>query len=233
VLVFAILPPLQQFGIITGLTIVYAFLASVLVLPSLLAVWTKYVGPDDVFPAPDADDAATGAASEAGAAATGAGEGPSAERSLDRSVVAPGGTVTVTVETEGIDGRAVLYERTDGTPAFEDATPTPVRKAAAGQVVSAAFDGQNPTLTYTVTVPEDAADGERFGVDGALVVDGELHETGGIREVEVVADVFERVTASGGVSEADLSDAYAGFEREELTDAQLSRINQAWTREDD
>ena len=46
VLAFAILPALQQFGIITGLTIVYAFLASVLVLPSLLVVWTRYLGPD-------------------------------------------------------------------------------------------------------------------------------------------------------------------------------------------
>ena len=46
VLAFAILPPLQQFGIITGLTIIYAFLASVLVLPSLLVVWTKYFGPE-------------------------------------------------------------------------------------------------------------------------------------------------------------------------------------------
>ncbi|MFC6904651.1 MMPL family transporter [Halalkalicoccus tibetensis] len=46
VLVFAILPPLQQFGLITGLTIVYAFLGSVFVLPSLLAVWARYLGPD-------------------------------------------------------------------------------------------------------------------------------------------------------------------------------------------
>ncbi len=45
VLAFAILPALQQFGIITGLTIIYAFLASVLVLPSLLVVWTRYFGP--------------------------------------------------------------------------------------------------------------------------------------------------------------------------------------------
>ncbi|WP_227354590.1 MMPL family transporter [Haladaptatus salinisoli] len=45
VLAFAILPALQQFGIITGLTIIYAFLASVLVLPSLLVVWTRYLGP--------------------------------------------------------------------------------------------------------------------------------------------------------------------------------------------
>ncbi|UHQ98666.1 MMPL family transporter (plasmid) [Natrinema zhouii] len=53
VLAFAILPPLQQFGIITGMTIIYAFLASVFVLPSLLVVWTKYLGPDASFDAPD------------------------------------------------------------------------------------------------------------------------------------------------------------------------------------
>uniref|UniRef100_UPI000FFBE92C MMPL family transporter n=1 Tax=Halorussus pelagicus TaxID=2505977 RepID=UPI000FFBE92C len=47
VLVFAILPALQQFGVITGLTIVYAFLASVLVLPSLLVLWTRYLGPGE------------------------------------------------------------------------------------------------------------------------------------------------------------------------------------------
>ncbi|UPV73692.1 MMPL family transporter [Halorussus limi] len=47
VLVFAILPALQQFGIITALTIIYAFLASVLVLPSLLTLWTRYLGPDE------------------------------------------------------------------------------------------------------------------------------------------------------------------------------------------
>ncbi|WP_339106068.1 MMPL family transporter [Haloterrigena salinisoli] len=59
VLAFAILPPLQQFGIITGMTIVYAFLASVLVLPSLLVVWTKYFGPDVSFDAPSSSPAPT------------------------------------------------------------------------------------------------------------------------------------------------------------------------------
>jgi predicted RND superfamily exporter protein len=49
-LAFAILPALQQFGIITALTIVYAFLASVLVLPSLLVLWTRYLGPSGYFP---------------------------------------------------------------------------------------------------------------------------------------------------------------------------------------
>ena len=47
-LTLAILPVLSQFGIITGLTIIYAFLASVIVLPSLLVLWTRYLGPSDV-----------------------------------------------------------------------------------------------------------------------------------------------------------------------------------------
>ena len=50
-LALAILPVLQQFGIITGLTIIYAFLASVLVLPSMLVAWTRYLGPSQHFPA--------------------------------------------------------------------------------------------------------------------------------------------------------------------------------------
>jgi len=49
VLAFAILPALQQFGIITGITIAYAFLGSVFVLPSFLALWTRYLGPSDVL----------------------------------------------------------------------------------------------------------------------------------------------------------------------------------------
>ena len=48
VLVFAILPPLQQFGLITSLTILYAFLGSVFVLPSMLVLWTQYLGPPGV-----------------------------------------------------------------------------------------------------------------------------------------------------------------------------------------
>ncbi|RQH01268.1 MMPL family transporter [Natrarchaeobius oligotrophus] len=48
-LAFAILPVLRQFGIITALTITYAFLASVVVLPTLLVLWTRYFGPDVSF----------------------------------------------------------------------------------------------------------------------------------------------------------------------------------------
>ncbi|WP_435114910.1 MMPL family transporter [Halolamina sp. C58] len=236
VLIFAILPPLQQFGQITGLTIIYAFLASVLVLPSLLAVWTRFVGPDGVFPAPDegADDgdAGTDDGDDGGSAAAAGSpsEAPRAERRFDRSVVGPDGTVTVTIETTGVDGRAVVYERAAGTPTVESATPEPVRYVETDGVLSVALEGENPTLRYTTTVPEGATDGETVAFDGAVVVGGEAYKTDGDSEVSVVSDVFERVTASGTVSAADLADAYDGFEREELTEAQLSRINQAWTR---
>ncbi|SEP81259.1 efflux RND transporter permease subunit [Natrinema salaciae] len=64
-LAFAILPALRQFGIITGLTITYAFLASVVVLPTLLVLWTRYFGPDVSFDASDDRLAAT-AASDGG-----------------------------------------------------------------------------------------------------------------------------------------------------------------------
>ncbi|PSP59815.1 Patched family protein, partial [Halobacteriales archaeon QH_7_66_37] len=73
-LALAILPVLQQFGIITGLTIIYAFLASVLVLPSMLVVWTRYLGPSGYFPTAEdegevsgPDDAAETPAPDGGA----------------------------------------------------------------------------------------------------------------------------------------------------------------------
>jgi len=48
VLSLALLPTLRQFGLITALMIVYAFLGAVLVLPSLLVLWARYLGPDVV-----------------------------------------------------------------------------------------------------------------------------------------------------------------------------------------
>ena len=40
-LVFSLLPPMKQFGIIIALTIFYAFVASIFVLPTLLVLWAK------------------------------------------------------------------------------------------------------------------------------------------------------------------------------------------------
>jgi len=41
-LVFALMPPLQQFGGITALTILFSFLASVFILPTFLVLWAKW-----------------------------------------------------------------------------------------------------------------------------------------------------------------------------------------------
>jgi predicted RND superfamily exporter protein len=42
----ALLPVLGQFGVITAVAIAYAFVASVVGLPALLVLWTRYLGPD-------------------------------------------------------------------------------------------------------------------------------------------------------------------------------------------
>lgn len=51
ILVFATMPPLQQFGGITALTILFSFLASVFILPTFLVMWAKIrnrrMGDDD------------------------------------------------------------------------------------------------------------------------------------------------------------------------------------------
>ncbi len=45
ILVFAINPTLQQFGLITGIMIGYSFLGAVVLLPALLAIWAKLATP--------------------------------------------------------------------------------------------------------------------------------------------------------------------------------------------
>ncbi|MFB6188282.1 MAG: RND family transporter [Halapricum sp.] len=44
VLMLALVPSLERFGFVTATAIVYAFLASVFVLPSILVLWTRYTG---------------------------------------------------------------------------------------------------------------------------------------------------------------------------------------------
>jgi len=41
-LIFAVMPPLQQFGGITALTILFSFLSSVFILPTFLVIWAKW-----------------------------------------------------------------------------------------------------------------------------------------------------------------------------------------------
>jgi predicted RND superfamily exporter protein len=112
VLVFAILPPLQQFGFITGLTIVYAFFASVFVLPSLLVVWTRYLGPDDAFgPSDEPDTRDDGSTPADGVREPAAGGAPDAPVATSEVAESPSGSVT--------NGDAVV---TNGAPAAAQST---------------------------------------------------------------------------------------------------------------
>lgn len=47
-LLVAFVPVLRQFGVVTGLMIAYAFLASVVLLPALLVLWTRLFRPDAI-----------------------------------------------------------------------------------------------------------------------------------------------------------------------------------------
>jgi len=76
VLTLAVLTVLGQFGILTAISIIYSFLASLLVLPSTLAVWDRIVNDDPGVPmgpraepgdGADGDVGATGAADDAAA----------------------------------------------------------------------------------------------------------------------------------------------------------------------
>jgi hypothetical protein len=74
VLTLAVLTVLGQFGILTAMSIVYSFVASLLVLPSTLVVWDRFVNDDPEVPmgprAGPGDDAveSTGAAADDAAA---------------------------------------------------------------------------------------------------------------------------------------------------------------------
>ena len=224
VLVFAILPPLQQFGLITGITILYAFLASVLVLPSLLAIWTRFVGPADV----DGDsegDVATMAADEQ--AATGERAGT---RDIAHTVAAPGDSVPVTVSVTGLDGRSVVHETSDVPVTFHDATPVPVDTATADGSLYAAFEGDSATVEYAVEIPADATDGASFDIEGDVLAGDETTEIEGETTIQVIPDLFERITVAGEVSDADLRRAADQYEAGELSETQMGRIHRAWVR---
>ena len=231
-LVFAILPPLQQFGTITGLTIVYAFLASVLVLPSLLVVWTRFVGPDDVGLSSEDPPSDSAPPAVATMEAADAADSPGVTRQIDRSVAGPGEVVTVTVRVHGVDGRVVVREEAAGDVTVTDRSPDPVDVTVSDGSVYVAWDGGDPTITYEVTVPADAGDGDRVWFEGEVLLAGDARPIDGEESVEVVTDVFERIIAEGSVSPSDLRAAYDRFEAGALSRSQLERVNRAWLRDD-
>jgi len=209
VLALAIFPALQQFGIITGLTIVYAFIASVVVLPSLLVVWTKYLSPDDI-PAPDAAGDTTpddGVGDDPGTVDDGGDDGDdggpdplAADSTDDDSVVAADETVDPLTTSSGPDPDAG-----DGSATPEGATTGPVPGAVAddddaGTEADAAAEEPSPA-TRTV-YPETVAPGDEFsvsidvdGVSGRVVLVEDAPGVGG--EITTLDPSPESVTQVG------------------------------------
>ncbi|WP_439027906.1 efflux RND transporter permease subunit [Haloarchaeobius sp. DT45] len=167
VLTVAILPFLQQFGLITALTIVFAFVASVVVLPSLLVLWTRFVHPetlavegagedddgeddDDGVATPDiaapAIAASDGDDPVAAPRASTEPEGPAdlaeplAARTLEYGHVHPGQTLRVSVAVDAVDDRVVLRDRAIGSETtVVDVSPEPTQVMAHDGVVFVAW----------------------------------------------------------------------------------------------
>jgi hydrophobe/amphiphile efflux-3 (HAE3) family protein len=126
VLLVAILPFLQSFGLITALTIVFAFLASVFVLPSLLVVWVRFVGDEAVTATDATDDLVSAAVAEDGSVSAAVSEdGPISPDVSEDGPISPAvsedgsvsatptedGPVTVTRATRTIDRPYVLPDQ--------------------------------------------------------------------------------------------------------------------------
>jgi predicted RND superfamily exporter protein len=207
VLAFAILPPLQQFGIITGLTIIYAFLAAVLVLPTLLVVWTKYLGPDwvtgmDVDDSADYDDDTTAPATAPGSdAEAAADDDPVGEATADNPTLSDAGADdnadSESVANDDVDSDAVSDDDADSNAAADDAVGE--RALGAPDAASGADEPHREldrdlvqpggTVTATVDVPTH---------DGRVVL-SETVRGGTVTLLEATPDPVDTVVDSDTV----------------------------------
>ncbi|MFC7073400.1 MMPL family transporter [Halovenus rubra] len=192
VLVLAILPPLQEFGLITALTIIYAFLSSVFVLPSFLVLWTKYLGPDEQIsggasgspssdgtepPSVNGDPSSTvtehepataGAPSTESRPSTGGEETVPTEptRSVESSTLDSGSSYEVTLSVPLEPGLTVLTERPAGTPTeVETFGPTPLTTETDDGVVEVQWDAETQTVAtiqLTARLPDNSSGDATF-----------------------------------------------------------------------
>jgi len=225
VLLVAILPFLQSFGLITALTIVFAFLASVFVLPSLLVVWARLTGHGeeaDTDDSQDEDARDTSTITES-----------TVTRTIDPSYVLPDESVSVTVLLQGLNGRVSLQESAPSEFDTLEIEPEPVATNRRDGTVAVYWDIEEPTrdatVSYTVDLPSESGDGLELAFDGrAESADGQ-YVIGGDETAVVVGDVFQRVLERGEVTDADIETAVG---REGVTDAEFDRLRRAWLEED-
>ncbi|NHN49229.1 MMPL family transporter [Halostella sp. JP-L12] len=226
VLLVAILPFLQSFGLITALTIVFAFLASVFVLPSLLVVWARFMGHDTAT-----ERAGTVTAAESnGKALT---VDLDATRAIHRPYILPDQSIPVTVSLRNVRGRVSLRETVPGEIADFDVVPEPVTIDRCDGRVTVFWDvGESPskvTLEYTVELPGEAADGDVVTLEGIVENRDGLHSVNGDETATVVEDVFQRVLERGTVTDVDIEEA---VERDDVTPTEVDRLRRVWLEGD-
>jgi hydrophobe/amphiphile efflux-3 (HAE3) family protein len=215
VLLVAILPFLQSFGLITALTIVSAFLASVFVLPSLLVVWARFMGHET--------GAGTASGGEAGRTE------PDATRTILRPYVLPGQSIPVTVTVHRARSRVSLREVVPGEIVDLDVDPEPVAVNVQDDSVTAFWDleasPREATLEYTVALCDDPADGDVFTFAGVVEAGDGGRPVDGDETVTVVEDVFQRVLERGSVIGADVELA---VDSDDVTAVEVDRLRRAW-----
>jgi preprotein translocase subunit SecF len=221
VLLVAILPFLQSFGLITALTIVFAFLASVFVLPSLLVVWVRFVDPETVT---ERTDTATAVESTDNAA----GGNFDATRTIHRRYLSPDQSIPVTVSLRPVRNRVSLRETVPGEISDIDATPEPVAVGRDDGNVTVYWDvdaaPSETTLEYTVELPGEATDGDAVTFEGVVENEDGRHSVNGDETATVVEDVFQRVLERGTVTDLDIEVA---VERDDVTPTEVDRLRRA------
>jgi predicted RND superfamily exporter protein len=225
VLLVAILPFLQSFGLITSLTIVFAFLASVFVLPSLLTVWARFTG-YEVEPAMEGTGEIV---SEEVPGEITAPDEPLATRTIDRQYVLPEQNVPVTVSIHGAEGRISFRETVPGDVEEFSVSPDPIAVDHHDGTVTVLWDlaasTNGATVTYASALPDAADDGDELQFEGFLEDADGRQPVEGDETTTVVRDVFQRVLERGSVTDADLAIA---VESEDITGTELDRLRRAW-----
>jgi archaellum component FlaF (FlaF/FlaG flagellin family) len=134
-----------------------------------------------------------------------------AVRTIDDATLAPGESTTVTVEVDRSEAANVTaVEQFD--PAFasveivdNDSADFSGVRDAEDELFATWGDREEATLTYEVTIAEDAEAGTTYAFDGYTDVDGTQTATTGDSEIEVQAEQVDNVSAVRTLGDATLA----------------------------
>ncbi|WP_440990010.1 efflux RND transporter permease subunit [Haloarchaeobius baliensis] len=227
VLTVSLLPFLQSFGVITALTIGYSFLASVFVLPSLLALWARWHGHADA-----GDDAAGDTTGLDGNPGPAGAADLVATRHVEDSLVSPDGDATVSVTIAGVAGRVRLREAVPGPYELAAVDPEPVELVERAEGFYALWDAEQSSdrlsVTYTTRHPPGTRDGDTATISGEVATGTTSRPIDGDTELVLVDDVFQRVLERGAATDVDVQAAASLLSAGEITEREFERVCRVW-----